>query len=289
MAAINSQALTQAVASKYFPECKAMSPAPMVSGVTPDTSSGTANTFKVSGSEFNTSENLIKLIPVSSGAMISSDDRVANIFSAFDVIWEQLKNLVPFVHGQTTVSTGYYLINNIPANGTSLSFTVPSNVPDGKYKVSVSGFDSPWNDTSYTIVVSGNGAGDPSTAIVDDDIIIGASVPGTPTPVVPAGSGVISCEYRNTAEFDRYGRMQTILSVKSGLPSDSKKYLYMMHATTIDPALKLVNLGYHYLSESWNWTIPGAAINLKTLKNVYIDVSLNNNGTLFKRVSCQQK
>ncbi|MEI6305154.1 MAG: hypothetical protein WCP09_04050 [Candidatus Taylorbacteria bacterium] len=210
MAAINGQALTQAVASKYFPECKAMSPAPKVNGVVPDTSSGTANTFKVSGSEFNTSENLIKLIPVSSGAMISSDDRVANIFSAFDVIWEQLKNLVPFVHGQTTVSTGYYLINNIPANGASLSFTVPSNVPDGKYKVSVSGVDSPWNDTSYTIVVSGNGAGDPSTAIVED-------LPPTVQKPLPTGKILKLIGRSASVASARAGEVTLSWTVPSGL------------------------------------------------------------------------
>ena len=179
-----------------IPNPPSSSPAPKVNGVVPDTSSGTANTFKVSGSGFNTSENLIKLIPVSSGAMISSNDRVANIFSAFEVIWEQLKNLVPFVHGQTTVGTGYYLIDNIPANGASLSFAVPSNVPDGKYKVSVSGVDSLWTDTSYTIVVSGNGAGDPSTIIV-----------GELPPLKPLPTGKI---------LKLIGRVASVASTKAG-------------------------------------------------------------------------
>lgn len=247
------------------------------------------NEVNVSGSGFSDKGSLIKLIPKQTSSMNVKVPDTANVFDVFNILENLWRSLVPFTNGQV-VNNKYYAVDNVTSfDSNTFSFTVPANVPDGVYKVSISNINSLWVDTEYTITVSGHGAGDPSTAIVDDDIIIGASVPGTPTPVVPAGSGVISCEYRNTAEFDRYGRMQTILSVKSGLPSDSKKYLYMMHATTIDPALKLVNLGYHYLNESWNWTIPGAAINLKTLKNVYIDVSLNNNGTLFKRVSCQQK
>ncbi len=58
------------------------------------------------------------------------------------------------------------------SDGSSLIFSVPTTTPNGTYKVSVSGFDSDWTDTPYTITVTGNGAGDPTTEVGDIQVIV---------------------------------------------------------------------------------------------------------------------
>ncbi|MDO8575125.1 MAG: hypothetical protein Q7R78_00280 [bacterium] len=52
-----------------------------------------------------------------------------------------------------------YEINDIPSSdGKTLEFTVPTTIPNGTYKISVGAFNSPWNDTPYTIVVANGNA-----------------------------------------------------------------------------------------------------------------------------------
>ncbi|MEI6057548.1 MAG: hypothetical protein WCQ60_01070 [bacterium] len=161
----------------------AATPAASVASVAPVVGASTGNTFSVTGSGFDTTGNMIKLTPVSQVSAIKSNSLEANTYSLFEGVWNFFKNLIPQVHGQTMTATGYYAIDNVQSNGTALTFSVPATVPDGTYKVSVSGFGSLWTDTTYTIVVSGNGAGDMTTQVSDAMI---SDLPPIVPPVDPA-------------------------------------------------------------------------------------------------------
>ena len=66
---------------------------------------------------------------------------------------------------------GYYEIDGVPsddADGTSITFTVPNTVPDGVYTVGAASEASDWTQTPFTITVTGNGVGDPTTIIGTD-------------------------------------------------------------------------------------------------------------------------
>ena len=52
-----------------------------------------------------------------------------------------------------------YDITDLSSDGTSLIFTIPANVPPGRYSVSVGAFNSPWNKTSYVITVPEGASG----------------------------------------------------------------------------------------------------------------------------------
>ena len=163
---------------------------PVVSSIVPVTGA-TANTFTISGSGFDTTGNMVKLTPVSGISLAPSPVLEASAYPAFNVIWNFLRNLIPKAHGQTTSSNGFYGIDDISSNGSSLTFSVPTTTPNGTYKVSVAGFNSPWTDTPYTITVSGNGTGDPTTEVGDIAVDIGTVTPPptvitTSTPAIPA-------------------------------------------------------------------------------------------------------
>ena len=156
--------------------------APSVANVAPVVGAPIGNTFNLTGSGFDATGNMIKLVPVAQVSSVKPGFLEANTYLLFDGVFNFLKNFVPQVHGQTTTATGYYAIDNIQSNGSALTFSVPTTVPDGTYKISVSGFGSLWTDTMYTIVVSGNGAGDPTTKV--DDAMI-SDLPVVVPPVVP--------------------------------------------------------------------------------------------------------
>ncbi|MDD5165134.1 MAG: hypothetical protein PHG25_01170 [Candidatus Pacebacteria bacterium] len=189
VAAINRQALSQANAGSHWAECATLdtagkteippvTAAPTVNSVTPV--SGAINTFNVSGP---TVPGYIRLNPAP-GAFVPGSSNEANVYTGIQMWKDFFKKFIPVAHGQTV--SGSYEIDTVTSVGPSMiSFTVPSYIPDGTYTVSVSNPNSPWTDTPYTITVSGNGAGDPTT-------VIGTS--GTTSGTGTTGGGVVSTD-----------------------------------------------------------------------------------------------
>ena len=133
-------------------------PAPTVSGVSP-VSGGANNTYNASGSNLSPTGNSVILKPSTTSALVPSTVLQANSASFFDVIWNFFRNLIPRAHGQVSVVGGYgsYTINNLTSSdGTNLTFSVPSNVPNGIYKVSIVNANNIQIDTTYTVTVTGN-------------------------------------------------------------------------------------------------------------------------------------
>ncbi len=192
IAAIKNQSLSQANAGSHWAECAGLDTAgkteippvtvaPTVNSVTPV--SGAANTFNISGP---TVPGYIKLNPAPS-AFVPGSNNGANVYTGIQMWKEFFKKFIPIVHGQT-VSASYEIDTVTSVNASTISFTVPSYVPDGTYTVSVSNPNSPWTDTPYTITVSGNGTGDPTTAIGTSGTI-GDTTPingGSTGPTVPS-------------------------------------------------------------------------------------------------------
>jgi hypothetical protein len=170
VAGLLGQTVNQTNASSHWKECLGLdtagkdeiaseTSAPTIDEVTQVDSA--QNTFAVSGSGLS-STNFVRLTPATS-ALAPSSVLPANSISALDSLINFFKSIVPFAHGQTT---GAYEIDGVTSSdGSTATFTVPGNVPDGTYTVSVSGANSPWANTGQTITVTGNGSGDPTTAI----------------------------------------------------------------------------------------------------------------------------
>ena len=182
---------------------------PTVSSVNPVTGV-MPNSFSISGSSFDTTGNMIKLTPTSKTSLVPSSVLQANTYSAFDSIWNLFKNLIPKAHGQTVSGDSFYFIGDIPSDGPSLTFSVPTTTPDGTYTVSVSGIDSTWTDTPYTITVTGNGAGDPTTMVTDTTVDIGTTPVTTPPttsglPLTVSATPVYSCPLTNNALYPLVG------------------------------------------------------------------------------------
>ncbi len=131
--------------------------APTIQSVTPSTSG--SNTFNVSGSGLSSSGNSVILTPTSPTSMVQSSTLQANSSSAFDVLINFFKNIIPVSHGQTSTNASYgsYTVSNLSSpDGSSLTFTVPSSVPNGTYTVSLLNADALEINTTNIITVSGN-------------------------------------------------------------------------------------------------------------------------------------
>ncbi len=119
------------------------------------TNSGSNNTFTLSGSGI-TSSNNIKLTPVTT-ASIKSINQTANSKSSINYIKTLFKKIFYSEEVKGATTNPYYEIVNITSsNESSLTLTIPSYIPNGKYKVSISGENSNWNDTGLTVDVTGN-------------------------------------------------------------------------------------------------------------------------------------
>lgn len=192
IAAIDRQALTQTNAATHWPQCLTLDTAgkseippvaspPSVQSVTPAANVSTPNTFTVSGSGFTLTGNSIQLTPVTVSLNPStSKEQTANTLDAF---MDFIRSLFgQQAHAQT--GSAIYEVDDIPSgNGSTLTLSVPTTTPDGTYMLTVSALNSTWTPTSYTIVVSGNGVGDPTTAI-------NSSSATTPPPTTGSGNGV---------------------------------------------------------------------------------------------------
>ncbi len=164
VAGLMGESPTKANASKYWPTClnsldsagkkeiSARTNPPTLSSITP---SGSNNTFVLSGSGI-TSSNNIKLIPVTV-ASVKTNNQKANSKGSFDSIKKFFKNIFGAEEVKSATTNPYYEIVNVTSStNSSLTLTVPSYIPNGKYKLSISGENSNWNDTNLTIDVTGN-------------------------------------------------------------------------------------------------------------------------------------
>jgi hypothetical protein len=194
VAALDGQLAMKYNAATHWAECEnldtikdgygQMVSPPTVNSV--NKSAGT-NTFNTSGSGFTPSGNSIKLQPIPKVSQSSSSILQASVYSAFETIINFFKKLIPKAHGQTSTG-GFYEIDDVSSNGSLLTFSVPTTTPDGVYKISIGALNSAWTDTPYTITVTGNGVGDPTTMIGDIQVTLGT----TTTPVTPPTTSGLS-------------------------------------------------------------------------------------------------
>jgi hypothetical protein len=165
ISAIKGEPLDKAHAETHWPEClnlntvkdgiPTLKASPSVSKITPAISgaSGQYNTYKIVGFGFTPIDNSVKLILVNSSTQAPKNSWFAFFFPQT-------------ADAQAQSNTTSYEITGIPSSdGVTLTFSVPNTVPDGTYNISVGAFNSPWANTSSTIIISGNGKGDPTTAI----------------------------------------------------------------------------------------------------------------------------
>ena len=199
---ISTPAIAETNALSNWPTCLSMASAgtvvadgipasastPIASNFTPAGNGGT-----ITGSGFTTTGNEIMLTPVTGTAQAPVTTQSANVFSVFDVFKNLFNKIIPEAHGQTTTTS--YQIDDVPSiDGTSLNFTVPTSTPDGTYKISVAALNSPWTATSYTIVVSGNGAGNPGTGTgTGTSTGTGGTTTGAAYPASKPAAAVYSC------------------------------------------------------------------------------------------------
>ncbi len=152
-------------------------PAPAISEVNPFVPlPGSVNNspdvlrFNIKGSGFTPTDNTVKLVPVVKTSLNTTTNNngslLASVASFFDWIWDLIVrifnffiSLVSTAEAQTQTSTTEYTIDNLSsADGKNLEFTVPIEVPDGEYVLSVGALNSPWANTSIKITVTGHGA-----------------------------------------------------------------------------------------------------------------------------------
>jgi hypothetical protein len=197
---VSASALAAAAAQMPSPK-----PAPSVSGITPTVGAQTPNTFTISGSGFDTTGNLIELTPISTTAMAPTSSLSANVYSAFGEFWNFIKDLIPTVHAQATATStdsgSFYGISDVPSNGSSLTFSVATTTPDGVYTVGIGGLYGLWDNTPYTITVSGNGAGDSTTEVGDLQVTVVAVVTATPAYSCPSGYSLTSANQCYKASY----------------------------------------------------------------------------------------
>jgi hypothetical protein len=158
VAAIKGEYTTKENAQKYWPECSKMAtidkgdmpPAgrlPTVSSVTPDTTQ--LDTFIIKGTNFSATDNTVKLIPVSTGALNSRFNLMASVNQIFNLFNNRRQEVAV-----SAITSKSYEIEGVSSDGTTLNVKIPSSVPNGTYKISVGAFNSPWKDTNLTIVVN---------------------------------------------------------------------------------------------------------------------------------------
>ena len=198
-----------------------MTQSPNINDIQIDKNTTGDNTYIVNGSGFSSAGNSISLTPSGSasggpsGLAPSNTNLLASIggvYKAVTGIVQSVINIIlpsnsapvgsdyqsadtanptPTLDTTTVSSTstdgGHYEIDDIPSDnsdGTSITFTVPNTVPDGVYTVSAASEASDWTQTPFTITVTGNGSGDPTTEIGPDMSDATTTTPPT-SPVTP--------------------------------------------------------------------------------------------------------
>ena len=112
----------------------------------------------ISGSDLTPTGNRVQLTRTGTPSLINSKNKanLASIASVASVTASMVATVVP-------VST--YEITDIPSNGTSLTFTIPSDIPPGTYTMKVAGLNSAYSaGVTITVALSGSPTLNPYTA-----------------------------------------------------------------------------------------------------------------------------
>ncbi len=203
IAGILGEKISQDTAETHWPACMSMDtikegiPAvtakPVASNLSKVTNSSVANTFKMVGSNFTPTGNSVRLISSATAEAQDSSALVATphsftekITGFFGGVWSFFKNLIPYTHGQVATSPGKaYTIAGIPSDnttGTSITFVIPSNIPNGIYSVVVGSYNSDLVTTDFKVTITSSGinvSGNPG--IGSGTYTEGATVPATAT------------------------------------------------------------------------------------------------------------
>ncbi len=178
VSAILREPIDKAHAETHWPECMSMDttkegiPAvtakPVASNLSKVNNSSVPNTFRMMGSNFTPTNNSIQFTVTALAEAQDPSTLVATphsfmekISSFFGAVWSFFKNLIPYTHGQVTNSIGKtYVIGNISSDsaaGTSITFVIPSSMPNGVYSVAVGSFNSEWAATSFKVTINSSG------------------------------------------------------------------------------------------------------------------------------------
>ncbi|MEY2664459.1 MAG: hypothetical protein RIT04_267 [Candidatus Parcubacteria bacterium] len=112
----------------------------------------------IQGSGFQPAGNQVRFV------LVPNPTQSANVIDLWNVLIDfflKIKNkLLTLVFAQTISGeslVGFvpdYIIRDIPSNGTSLSFSLPSDIPSGTYLVSVAGPDTNWTPGTATVITN---------------------------------------------------------------------------------------------------------------------------------------
>jgi hypothetical protein len=164
---------------------------PVPTGVAPDTT--TPNQFIMAGSGFSTTGNSIGLTPMTSSNLSSPASNTASAWEAFIQVIKDF--FLPKKVSAQTAASPSYIIPGLSSNGSSVTFPVPSNVPNGTYTVSVRSLNTAWVKTTYKITVN-NVVTTPVTPPTTPPVTPPTTPPVTPPttpPTTSTGTPTYSC------------------------------------------------------------------------------------------------
>jgi pimeloyl-ACP methyl ester carboxylesterase len=160
---------------------------PAPTNVIPDTT--TSGQFIMAGLNFSPTGNAIGLTPATSASLPLPGSNTASVWEAF---MHFIKSLFGFKNvSAQVINLPSYIISGLTSNGSSVAFQVPSNVPNGTYKVSVRSLNTAWVNTTYTITVGGSSVTPPNSTTTPTP----ASMPATLTYSCPTGATLNSISH----------------------------------------------------------------------------------------------
>ncbi|MEI8248892.1 MAG: fibronectin type III domain-containing protein, partial [Candidatus Taylorbacteria bacterium] len=146
------------------------------------------NQFQMNGSGFSATGNSVGLTPVTT----SMNEQTSNTASVWDAFIQFIKSIFGFNKASAqTVATPTYIISGLTSDGSSVQFTVPSNVPNGTYTVSIKSANTGWVTTTYTITVTGNSTGSTGTGTATTTCTTNCR--GTTVTTATTTNGTYSC------------------------------------------------------------------------------------------------
>ena len=159
-----------------------------------------ASIIKISGSGFTDINNTVKLTTAPSS---ESNDQKASllatphsftgyVYSFFSNVWSFFVNIIPFTHGQITNT---YIIGNLASDdsvGTSITFSIPTNVANGVYSISVASDNTNWLSTGFKATITNGTATVSGSAGINNGVYSdGATIPATATYKCPTNSSSV--------------------------------------------------------------------------------------------------
>lgn len=193
IAAFDLEGLTQANASKHWPECLTMAQSGMVikdgiprEGIKPSIKNASmpdAASFNYGAPRNNAASAL------DAGASLSSSANGTDFIpgSAITIIGSGFTATDNAVHFTNTATGDEYDVSGLPSNGTKITATVPVLAVPGPYAVEAGAFNSPWSDPIGILIVGTTVPGNPSPSPSS------ANLSGSPTQTPTAASNSLVC------------------------------------------------------------------------------------------------